>query len=581
MYDARYGIGTMTCSVYDTAWVANVTKTVNGNPQYLFPSSFMAILRAQSPDGHWEGHFNAETANLGCSPPSLTDSILSTMASLYTLALHAKHPYQIRANSVVNPPLEQRIRQAVTKLTRILGNWRIESCNAVGFEVLAPGLLDLLSAEGFEFDFPSKTQLLKLRDAKLARLSPEMMYKLGPSALLHSLEAFHGWGPEKLDMEKIKHHMVGGSMMASPAATASYLMKTKEWDDAAEAYLRLAIQCGEGQGSGCVPSAYPSTNFEILWMTSTFAEFSMCNNSYTSQALELVSGILERPGSSSTSLIGFAPGIEPDLDDSAKASIVMSLSGTLGFSEAIINNFNSSRCLKTYSGERDPSVSANCNALMSILVDQAEYEGKVAIIEKIVTFICASWVEAKGTINDKWNLSPHYTVMLISRSMVELLLKWSTGGLPLLDGHIISFQAAPLLLQCLTFTLSTQHYDGAWGEIGPFEETAYAVLALVSLSSLPLPPSLSRKVVLAIERGRNFLLKRGSAHCEFLWIEKITYGSRNLMDTYVITALNASLELLSEHGKKAASSGEVELDEMLTVHGEIEKMTGGVTGDHL
>jgi hypothetical protein len=259
----------MTCSVYDTAWIANVCKTVAGIPQYLFPSSFMAILQAQLPDGSWTGHFNAQNYSLKSSPSNLTDSILSTMASLYTLALHAKSPYQIRANQIPSPPLDTRIQRAALSLGLMLDTWRIELCNAVGFEILAPGMLDLLSMEGFEFNFNSKAELLKVRDAKLARLSPEMMYKLGPSALLHSLEAFHGWDVERFDVSRVQHHMVGGSMMASPAATASYLMKTKEWDEAAEAYLRLAVQCGEGQGSGCVPSAYPSTNFEVLWVSNS------------------------------------------------------------------------------------------------------------------------------------------------------------------------------------------------------------------------------------------------------------------------------------------------------------------------
>jgi len=61
--------------------------------------------------------------------------------------------------------------------------------------------------------------------------------------------------------------MVRGSMMASSAATASYLIKTPEWDDEAEAYLRLVIECGDGKGGGGVPSAWPSTNFKILWVS--------------------------------------------------------------------------------------------------------------------------------------------------------------------------------------------------------------------------------------------------------------------------------------------------------------------------
>jgi hypothetical protein len=148
----------------------------------------------------------------------------------------------------------------------MLNTFSVDECDAVGFKILAPGMLDLLAKEGIEFDSRHKDQLLKLCSAKLQRLSPEMMYKLGPSALLFSLEAFHGWDTIRFDVDQVRHHMVKGSMMASPAATASYLMKAKNWDDAAEAYLRLVYQCAEGHGAGFIPSACPSTNFEVLWV---------------------------------------------------------------------------------------------------------------------------------------------------------------------------------------------------------------------------------------------------------------------------------------------------------------------------
>lgn len=53
--------------------------------------------------------------------------------------------------------------------------------------------------------------------------------------------------------------------MASPSATASYLIRSTEWDDEAEAYLWLAISNCDGKGSGALPSAYPTTNFEVTW----------------------------------------------------------------------------------------------------------------------------------------------------------------------------------------------------------------------------------------------------------------------------------------------------------------------------
>ena len=120
--------------------------------------------------------------------------------------------------------------------------------------------------QGHTFDFPDRDTLLKIRAAKIQRVRPAMLYATVPAALLHSLEAFHGWTAEDFDVRLVKHHIVRGSMMASPAATASYLLKIPEWDDEAEAYLSLVIECGDGKGKGGVPSAWPLTNFEIIWV---------------------------------------------------------------------------------------------------------------------------------------------------------------------------------------------------------------------------------------------------------------------------------------------------------------------------
>ena len=270
-YDHHYGFGAMTCCVYDTAWVANVTKTVAGLPQYLFPSAFLFVLDAQLPDGSWNAHLPPDHATesvsaLPTAPSNLSDSVLSTMAALYTLNIHAISPLQIRPARIPAQSLPVRIAQAVASLESMLRVWRVDTCNAVGFEILTPALLDLLTAQGYDFDFPDRAALLEIRAAKMDRVRPAILYQMAPVALLHSLEAFHRWTSEELDVSKLKHHKVRGSMMASPAATASYLMKSQTWDDEAEAYLRLAIECGDGKGSGGVPSAWPSNNFEILWV---------------------------------------------------------------------------------------------------------------------------------------------------------------------------------------------------------------------------------------------------------------------------------------------------------------------------
>ena len=254
-YEPAYGLGSMTCSVYDTAWVACVFKTVSGCPQWLFPSSFSFILNSQMPHGGWSAHPNVEDTDD-------IDGILSTMAAMFCLTQHVKNPLQLR--HLDGRGLSTRIDKAGIWLSALLKKWRVSDCKAVGFEVLVPSLLDLLQEEAIHFEFPDKGILMRIRDQKLAKVQLETLYSSTRSNILHSLEAFHG--NSDFSFDRISHQKVGGSMMASPSATASYLIRTSRWDDEAEAYLRLVISNGEGKGSGGVPSAYPSTNFELTWV---------------------------------------------------------------------------------------------------------------------------------------------------------------------------------------------------------------------------------------------------------------------------------------------------------------------------
>lgn len=258
-YHPSYGLGSMTCNVYDTAWVACVSKTVSGRPQWLFPSSFAYIMNTQMPDGRWQAHPNE--GNLDDSDE--VDDILSTMAALYCLVQHARNPYQL--GYLHDEQVPARIEKAVAYLSKSLEAWRTNECKTVGLEILLPSLLELLDREGVHLEFPDKKTLLDFRDQKLTKVQPEMLYESASLTLLHSLEAFHG--KEDFAYDRIAHHLTGGSMMASPAATASYLIRSIEWNDEAEAYLRLVLSNGEGKGSGGVPSAYPTTNFELLWVS--------------------------------------------------------------------------------------------------------------------------------------------------------------------------------------------------------------------------------------------------------------------------------------------------------------------------
>ncbi|KAI4139612.1 MAG: hypothetical protein LQ341_004153 [Variospora aurantia] len=305
-YEPCYGLGSMTVSVYDTAWVACISKTVSGCSQWLFPSSFFYVLQAQLPDGGWTAHAGQE-----CSDE--TDGILSTMAATYCLIQHAKTPLQLK--HIPTEALAESIRTALASLDLMLQSWRVGNSKAVGFEVLAPSLLNLLEEEGHFFAFPGKEHLLHVRDQKLARVSPELLYKNSPSALLHSLEAFHY--RKDISYDRFAHQKVGGSMMASPSATASYLIRCKTWDDEAEAYLRLVLSNGHGCGLGGVPSAYPSTNFELTWVVSTLLEAGLWTPDLDERYAAKILTMLEDSRRLGGGLVGFGESSEFSAADRA------------------------------------------------------------------------------------------------------------------------------------------------------------------------------------------------------------------------------------------------------------------------
>ena len=83
-----------------------------------------------------------------------------------------------------------------------------------------------------------------------------------PSTILNLAEALYGI--EEFDFDSLRDRLIGGYLFASPSATAAYLMRCHGWDNLAEAYLQLVLSNGAGRCSGPVPSAYPSTSFQVV-----------------------------------------------------------------------------------------------------------------------------------------------------------------------------------------------------------------------------------------------------------------------------------------------------------------------------
>jgi hypothetical protein len=247
-HDDTFGLGTMTCAIYDTAWVAMVAKDIDGKRTWLFPESFIYVLDQQGEDGSWQSY------------GAQIDGIMNSLAALLALKRHQRQPDL--SEYALPYDTEARIQRAIDAITPQLRAWDVEATMHVGFEYLVPALLTMLEAEDVHFAFAGRANLMEINHKKMSRFRPEMLYGEQKITALHSLEAFIGL----IDFDRVQHHKTFGSMMASPSSTAAYLMSTSQWDLESEAYLHHVIDHGAGKFSGGVPSAFPSNYFETTWV---------------------------------------------------------------------------------------------------------------------------------------------------------------------------------------------------------------------------------------------------------------------------------------------------------------------------
>ena len=247
-------IGFMFTAIYDTAWVATVSRTTALGTYWLFPDCFQHLLDHQSVEGGWTSY------------TSQVDGILSTLAVLLALVKYNSVKNQ-HSDSTLSSNIGIRIVKAATSLQTQLQDWDVNVCDQVGFEILVSALLTMLDSHGFISSFPGRQSLMNLNEKRLAKFSPEMLY--GPLQVthLHSLEAFVG----TIDFDRVSHHKtVHDSMMTSPSSTAVHLMNRSVWDHDAEVYLRTVITEGVGKSNDSVPCAFPITVFELTWVRNIY-----------------------------------------------------------------------------------------------------------------------------------------------------------------------------------------------------------------------------------------------------------------------------------------------------------------------
>jgi len=280
-------ISSMSTSVYDTAWVSMIIKKVDGVATWLFPEAFQYLLDNQLPDGSWN---NSSTQ---------TDAILHTLAAIMAMQKH--HLETECANHSAPADLAVRIAKSIKSLEAMLSSWDVKSSQQVGFEILIPALLAILEKNNVKFSFRGKSSLMAVHQAKMERFTPTIIYSTEETTLIHSLEAF----VDKIDFDRARHRVFDGSMMASPASTAAYMMYSTFWDPKAEAYLRNSICNSAGIGSGSVPSAYPSSIFELSWVLSTLLESGVSKDDLGTDTCEKFGSFLKTELERKGGTVGF------------------------------------------------------------------------------------------------------------------------------------------------------------------------------------------------------------------------------------------------------------------------------------
>ncbi|KAF2248178.1 hypothetical protein BU26DRAFT_428436 [Trematosphaeria pertusa] len=268
-------------------------------------------------------------------------------------------------------------------------------------------------------------------------------------------------------------------------------MNASEWDDEAEAYLRMVCEQQSSSGyNGGFPSAFPSTIFEISWVLDTILESGFDKDEFLLADIRKLTVLLEANLKQEKGIVGW---------------------------------------------ERNASSSANCNVLSCLLktTQPARYTKQIV---KCASFLSKSWMRNNGP--DKWHTSVQYPMMLTAQAFMLLLKRWAKNELDTdaVPSKLIRQDVPRTLLDILGRTMRSQEADGSWES--KREVTAYAVLTLAPLLSLPWIDFLKPEGIACMYQGKAYL--ENNRHrwrdAERIWIEKTVYGSPNLSQAYCLAA---------------------------------------------
>lgn len=112
-----------------------------------------------------------------------------------------------------------------------------------------------------------------------------------------------------------------------------------------------------------------------------------------------LSSLLSSPNQMLSSLS--ASNIEPDSDNTAKAVAALKFLGEHFPIESLLNHFELETHFACFQQERNPSFTANCNILITLLHTAVPIH-YIDQIRKAATFICDQWWKNEGILTETW-----------------------------------------------------------------------------------------------------------------------------------------------------------------------------------
>lgn len=423
---AVLGEGKIESVPYDTAWMARLAPHFPGRG---FDEALDWVRQHQRADGSWGGEFL-----------HYHDRFISTLASLITLR-----------SCGTDAADDTRIQAGETFLWNEIGRLHFDADDTIGFPVLAVPLVQ--EALRLGLDIPNNIyHNVAIIEKKLNLLGSDPRYWRYTS-MSFSLEAARAYFPDSTTVSSHDFMLANGSVGASPAATAAYLLHSRHNDDKMLNYLSdLVVR----QGDGGSPDMNPVDIFEISWVLNQLRITGAItpDQPVVRQHLDF----LWKNWSQETGISFSEYFPVPDLDDTA---VVFSLLCWGGYpvDAGVFKAYEGDKHFYCYPGEANPSLSVNIRTLgalqMAAPTSQVEqWIDKISSMLRRYDLDHHLWF-------DKWHISPYYL----------------TGAAICYTHNVID----DLLRSRLKWIIKTQMADGGWGyyKRSTIEETAYCLQALL------------------------------------------------------------------------------------------------------